>query len=182
MVSLSLLLPVLLSSNSPAQSAPPPLILPFLFSGDSGVNGRTDEGCSEQHFNPDFPAASPCTSLSSSLLPPSPSFPHSSSPLPLDVTSVGATQLYDVDLGLDPRPPICDVRFPPSIFLLLLSVSLFFVSSSPPSFRHFPRAFTWFCAKWGYEDAVSYDFAGFASYPYLPLLPSFLVSFCDDFA
>lgn len=107
-------------------------------SGDSGVNGRTDESaflipsppsppspphhlhffmlyhtildcysfchsfshhewwiaCSERHFNPDFPAASPY------------------------VTSVGATQLRDVTFNLPNPPPICDVPFlspfPPS--------------------------------------------------------------------
>jgi len=52
-------------------------------SGDSGVNGRTDETCSERHFNPDFPAASPF------------------------VTSVGATQLRDVSLDLQNPPPVC---------------------------------------------------------------------------
>lgn len=31
----------------------------FAASGDSGVNGRTDPDCSENHFNPPFPAASP---------------------------------------------------------------------------------------------------------------------------
>jgi len=41
-------------------------------SGDSGANGRTDENCSENHFNPDFPSCSPF------------------------VTSVGATELRDV--------------------------------------------------------------------------------------
>jgi tripeptidyl-peptidase-1 len=77
-------------------------------SGDSGVNGRTDEMCSERHFNPDFPAASPY------------------------VTSVGATQLRDVSFSLTNPPPICNSDL-------------------------------WFCASSGTEQAVSYDFAGFAS-------------------
>jgi tripeptidyl-peptidase-1 len=78
-------------------------------SGDSGVNGRTDETCSEKHFNPDFPAASPY------------------------ITSVGATQLRDVSLELKNPPPVCG------------------------------DAYYWFCASAGTEDAVSYEFAGFAS-------------------
>jgi len=49
------------------------------------------------------------------------------------VTSVGATQLRDVVLELQNPPPVCG------------------------------DAYYWFCASNGVEDAVSYEFAGFAS-------------------
>jgi len=52
-------------------------------SGDSGANGRTDEGCSENHFNPDYPACSPY------------------------LTSVGATEFRDVTFMIENRPPAC---------------------------------------------------------------------------
>jgi len=54
-------------------------------SGDSGANGRTDETCSEKHFNPDYPACSPY------------------------LTSVGATELRDVTPLVENRPPACSV-------------------------------------------------------------------------
>jgi tripeptidyl-peptidase-1 len=52
-------------------------------SGDSGANGRTDEDCSETHFNPAYPAASPF------------------------VTAVGATTLVDAVTNLQNLPPVC---------------------------------------------------------------------------
>jgi len=52
-------------------------------SGDSGANGRTDENCSENHFNPDFPSCSPF------------------------VTSVGATEIRDVTYLLEGAPIAC---------------------------------------------------------------------------
>jgi len=55
----------------------------FAASGDSGANGRTDGGCSENHFNPPYPAASPY------------------------VTAVGATQVFDTTFELQNPPPVC---------------------------------------------------------------------------
>jgi len=52
-------------------------------SGDSGANGRTDEGCTEKHLNPDYPACSPY------------------------VLSVGATQLANAAFSLKSPPPLC---------------------------------------------------------------------------
>eukprot|EP01006_Ploeotia_vitrea_P026171 TRINITY_DN59138_c0_g1_i2.p1 TRINITY_DN59138_c0_g1~~TRINITY_DN59138_c0_g1_i2.p1 ORF type:complete len:628 (+),score=323.17 TRINITY_DN59138_c0_g1_i2:94-1884(+) len=55
----------------------------FCASGDSGANGRTDEGCSETHLNPSFPASSPW------------------------ITAVGATQLTDTTPLTKNVPPAC---------------------------------------------------------------------------
>jgi len=57
----------------------------FAASGDSGANGRTDPGCSENHLNPPYPAASPY------------------------VTAVGATQIATASgvCNLPNPPPGC---------------------------------------------------------------------------
>jgi len=60
-------------------------------SGDSGANGRTDEQCSENHFNPDFPSCSPY------------------------ITSVGGTEFRDVTYMID-GPPECSLFSPSSYF------------------------------------------------------------------
>jgi len=55
----------------------------FVSSGDSGVYGRTDPGCKGNHFNPDYPGASPY------------------------ITSVGATQVSTPETRLPSPPPGC---------------------------------------------------------------------------
>jgi len=52
-------------------------------SGDSGANGRTDEGCSAKQLRPEFPAASPY------------------------VTTVGATQVINATYGVYGTVPYC---------------------------------------------------------------------------
>lgn len=52
-------------------------------SGDSGCHGRTDYSCQDPRFHPDFPSSSPY------------------------VTSVGATQLVNLEFNLKTQPPIC---------------------------------------------------------------------------
>jgi tripeptidyl-peptidase-1 len=56
-------------------------------SGDSGANGRTDEYCSEKHFNPDFPGSSPF------------------------ITAVGATMVTNPQFSLPKPPPVCNEGF-----------------------------------------------------------------------
>jgi len=55
----------------------------FASSGDSGCNGRTDENCSENHFNPTFPGSSPY------------------------LTSVGATEVASPQFNLKNPPRAC---------------------------------------------------------------------------